>query len=192
VQAIPCTENGRLTPQLAPPVGGNRTGRDVLGTRRSRRHGAHSGKAAQVDEAAWPPRCFQACVDQMSSSLTIDMKKLPRRAGPRQSGHMVDLIHSMHGLQESARVVHGPLGNRHRRKPRDPSEPSDVPDKTANLMPLGEQRLHQVTPDETCPSGHQNPHATSLYKRLFIDPVGLRPPRAQSFQYGIGRRIALE
>src|SRR6202795_3645786 len=128
----------------------------------------------------------------MSSSLTIDAEKLPRRAGPRQSGHVVDLLHSTHALQERTRLVHVPPGNRHRRKPRDPAEPSAVPDKTADLVPLGKQRLHEVAPDETCPSGHQNPHATSLYKRLFINSVGLRLPRAQFFQYGIGRRIALE
>ena len=27
--------------------------------------------------------------------------------------------------------------------------------------PLGEQRLHEVAPDEPGASGHQNPHATS-------------------------------
>ena len=108
MQTIPYTENGRLTLQLALPVGGNRTGRDVLGTRRRHRHRAHRGKATQVDEAAWSPRCFQARVDQMSSSLTIDAEKLPRRAGPRQSGHVVDLVHSTHALQQRARLVHAP------------------------------------------------------------------------------------
>src|SRR5439155_18397018 len=86
VQAIPYTENGRLTLQLAPPVGGNRTRRDVLGTGRRHRHGADRGKATQVDEAAWSPRCGQARVDQMSSSLAVDADKLARRAGPRHSG----------------------------------------------------------------------------------------------------------
>jgi hypothetical protein len=74
VQAISHTENGRLTLQFAPPVGGNRMGRDVLGTCRRHQRGAHSGKATQVDEASWSPRCFQTGVDQMSSSLTIDAK----------------------------------------------------------------------------------------------------------------------
>src|SRR6266849_1469884 len=111
VQAIPYPENGRLTLQLAPPVGGNRTGRDVLGTRGSHRHGAYRGQATQVDEAAWSPRCFQARVDQTSGSLTIDAEKLPRRAGPRQSGHVVDLVHSTQALEERTRLVHVPLDN---------------------------------------------------------------------------------
>jgi hypothetical protein len=63
-------------------------------------------------------------VDQMSSSLTIDAEKLLRRASPRQSGHVVDLVHSTHALQERTRLVHASLGNRHRLKPRDPAEPS--------------------------------------------------------------------
>src|ERR1700730_17176782 len=120
-----------------------------------------------MDEAAWSPRCFQARVDQMSSSLTIEAENLPRRAGPYQSGHVVDLVHSTHALPERTRLVHAPLGNRHRRKPRDPAEPSGVPDKTADLVALSAHRLHEVAPDESCPSGHENPHATSSTKAAF-------------------------
>jgi len=91
-----------------------------------------------VDEAAGPPRGVQARADQMSSSLTIDVEKLPRRAGPRQSGQVVDLVHSPHGLQERTRLVQASLGDRHQPKPRDPAEPSGIPDKTADLVALGE------------------------------------------------------
>jgi hypothetical protein len=74
----------------------------------------------------------------MSSSLIVDAEELPRRASPRQSGHVVDLVYATHALQERMRFVHAPLGDRHRRKPRDPAEPSGVPDKTADLVALGE------------------------------------------------------
>ena len=94
VQAIPYSENGRLTLQLAPPVGGDRTGRrcprhtpspSAWGPPRRGYSGGRGGGSA---------RGLQARVDQMSSSLTIDAEKLPRRAGPRQSGHVVDLVHA--------------------------------------------------------------------------------------------------
>jgi hypothetical protein len=35
-------------------------------------------------------------------------------------------------------IRHAPRGNRHRRKPRDPAEPSGVPDEAADLVALGE------------------------------------------------------
>jgi hypothetical protein len=66
-----------------------------------------------MDEATWSPRRFQARVDQMTSSLTVDAEELSRRAGPRQSGQVVDLVHPAHGIQERTRLGHAPLGKRH-------------------------------------------------------------------------------
>ena len=75
-------------------------------------------------------------MDQMASSVSINAEKFPRRAGPRQSGYVVDLVHSTHALPESTRVIHASLGNHHRRKPSDPAEASSVPDKAADLVAL--------------------------------------------------------